>query len=317
MKRLRPEDYQQVLALVVVAVLVTGCSLRTMAINTVADSLVAAGDVYASDDDPELIRQALPFALKTIESLLAEQPENRKLLLAACRGFAQYSYAFVDTEADSLESVDYRAALEERERALKLYLRARDYGLRSLELESPGIGRRLEVAPETALVAFGVDEVPLLYWTGAAWGGTISLGKDRPELMADLPAVRALIERTLELDPDYDLGAAHSVMVVLGALPEAMGGAPERARDHFEQAVALSRGLSAGPYVTLAKQVSVPAQDWREFQQLLEQALEIDPDREPSLRMMNLIVQDQARTLLGEIEELFLDYPKEPTEESQ
>jgi predicted anti-sigma-YlaC factor YlaD len=316
-KRLRPEDYQQVLALVVVAVLVTGCSLRTMAINTVADSLVAAGDVYASDDDPELVRQALPFALKTIESLLAEQPENRKLLLAACRGFAQYSYAFVDAEADSLESVDYRAALAERERALKLYLRARDYGLRSLELESPGIGRRLEVAPATALAAFGIDEVPLLYWTGAAWGGTISLGKDRPELMADLPAVRALIERTLELDPDYDLGAAHSVMIVLEALPEAMGGSPERARDHFEQAVALSRGLNAGPYVTLAKQVSVPAQDWREFQQLLEQALEIDPDREPSLRMMNLIVQDQARTLLGEIEELFLDYPEEPTEESQ
>jgi hypothetical protein len=69
--------------------------------------------------------------------------------------------------------------------------------------------------------------------------------------------------------------------------------------------------------VTLAKQVSVPAQDWREFQQLLEQALDIDPDGEPSLRLMNIIVQDQARTLLGEIEELFLDYPEEPTEESQ
>ncbi|MGB3562637.1 MAG: TRAP transporter TatT component family protein, partial [Thermoanaerobaculia bacterium] len=291
------EDHKQVLALVVAAAMLSGCSLRTMAINTVADSLVAAGDVYASDDDPELIRQALPFALKTIESLLAEQPENRKLLLAACRGFAQYSYAFVDTHADSLESVDYRASLAERERALKLYLRARDYGLRSLELESPGIGRRLEVAPETALAAFGVDEVPLLYWTGAAWGGAISLGKDRPELSADLPAVRALIERSLELDPDYNLGAAHSVMIVLEALPEAMGGSPERARDHFEQAVALSRGLSAGPYVTLAKQVSVPAQDWREFQQLLEQALDIDPDGEPSLRLMNIIVQDQARTL--------------------
>jgi predicted anti-sigma-YlaC factor YlaD len=305
------------LALVVVSALLAGCSLRSMAINTVADSLVAAGDVYASDEDPELVRQALPFALKTIESLLAEQPENRKLLLAACRGFTQYSYAFVDAAADRLERVDYQAALAERERALKLYLRARDYGLRSLELESPGIRRQLEVAPETALADFGVDEVPLLYWTGAAWGGAISLGKDRPELMADLPAVRALIERTLDLDPDYDLGAAHSVMIVLEALPEVMGGSPERARDHFEQAVALSRGSSAGPYVTLAKQVSVPAQDWREFQRLLEQALEIDPDREPSLRLANIIAQEQARTLLADIEELFLDYPEEPTEESR
>jgi predicted anti-sigma-YlaC factor YlaD len=315
--RLRPKDQKQLLALVVVPVLLAGCSLRTMAINTVADSLAAAGDVYASDEDPELVRQALPFALKTMESLLAEQPENRKLLLAACRGFAQYSYAFVATNADNLESVDYRASLAERERALKLYLRARNYCLRSLELESPGSGRQLEIAPETALSGFGVDEVPLLFWTGAAWGGAISLGKDRPELVADIPAVRALIVRSLELDPDYDLGAAHSVMIVLEALPEAMGGSHDRARDHFEQAVELSRGLSAGPYVTLAKQVSVPAQDWREFERLLEQALEIDPDREPSLRLVNIITQERARTLLGEIEELFLDYPEEPTEEDQ
>ena len=311
------KDHQQVLVLIVVSTLLAGCSLRSLAINTVADSLVASGDVYASDNDPELVRQALPFALKTMESLLAEQPENRKLLLAACRGFAQYSYAFVDTNADRLESVDYRASLVERERALKLYLRARDYCLRSLELESAGIGRQLEIAPETALAEFGVDEVPVLFWTGAAWGGAISLGKDRPELSADLPAVRALMERTLELDPDYDLGAAHSVMIVLEALPAAMGGSRERARDHFEQAVTLSRGLSAGPYVTLAKQVSVPALDWREFQQLLEQALDIDPDREPSLRLVNIIAQDRARTLLAEIEELFLDYPGEPSEESQ
>lgn len=291
--------------------------MRSLAINTVADSLVAAGDVYASDDDPELVRQALPFALKTIESLLAEKPDNRKLLLAACRGFTQYSYAFVETEADSLENVDYRAAQAEQERALKLYLRARDYGLRSLELEEPGIGRQLEIAPETALSNIGADEVPLLYWTGAAWGAAISLGKDKPALAADLPAVRALIERTLELEPDYGFGAAHQAMIVLEALPEAMGGSPERARYHFERAVELSDGLSAAPYVTLAKQVSVPAQDWREFRQLLEKALEIDPDREPSLRLANIITQEEARRLLGEMENLFLDYPAEPAEESR
>ena len=128
---------------------------------------------------------------------------------------------------------------------------------------------------------------------------------------------RQITGQRSDLDPDYDLGAAHSVMIVLEALPEAMGGSRERARDHFEQAVALSQGLSAGPYVTLAQQVSVPAQDWREFERLLQQALEIDPDREPSLRLVNIITQQRARTLLGEIEELFLDYPEESTEEDQ
>ena len=46
--------------------------------------------------------QALPFALKTIEALLAEAPEDRNLLLAACSGFTQYAYAFVEVEATIL-----------------------------------------------------------------------------------------------------------------------------------------------------------------------------------------------------------------------
>ena len=35
----------------------------------------------------ELVREAVPFSLKLIESLLAESPRHRGLLLAACKGF--------------------------------------------------------------------------------------------------------------------------------------------------------------------------------------------------------------------------------------
>ncbi len=291
------------------------CSIRSLAINALADSLAASGDVFASDEDPELIRDATPFALKTIEALLAEKPNHEGLLLSACRGFAQYAYAFVETEAEEMEEVDYAAASREYDRALKLYLRARDYCLRSLELESPGIRHRLETLPETAVVELDEELVPLLFWTGAAWGGAISLGTDRPEIVVDWPAVRALTKRVLELDEGFDGGAAHTVMIVLESLPEAMGGSPERARQHFERAVELSRGLDAGPYVTLASSVSVASQDWREFEALLRQALAIDPDDEPGLRLANVIAQRQARRLLDRVEDLFLEYGDESQEE--
>jgi len=62
------------------------CSVRGLAVNALADSLTSTGDVFAADGDPELIRDATPFALKTLESLLAEKPEHQGLLLAACRG---------------------------------------------------------------------------------------------------------------------------------------------------------------------------------------------------------------------------------------
>lgn len=293
---------------VVLLLALTGCSVRSLAVNALASSLAASGDVYASDDDPELVRAATPFALKTIEALLEEKPDHPDLLLAACRGFTQYAYAFVVTEAERLAEVDFDASEHQYQRAVNLYLRGRDYCLHALQLESAGITERLRQAPEGSLESFTAADVPLLYWTGAAWGGAIAIGQDRPDLVADLPAVRALMQRALALDETYAGGAIHAVLIALEALPEAMGGSAQRARDHFARAVELSHGLSAGPYVTLASTVAVAEQDWRQFRDLLESALDIDPDAAPSLRLANIIDQQRARWLLDRIDHYFLDY---------
>ena len=65
-----------------------GCSLKRVAINSVANSLAETGDTFAADPDPELIRGAVPFSLKLVESLWVEVPNQRGLLLTACSGFA-------------------------------------------------------------------------------------------------------------------------------------------------------------------------------------------------------------------------------------
>ena len=93
-------------------------------------------------------------------------------------------------------------------------------------------------------------------------------GELREKTTGEAP-VRALMQRALQLDEAYDLGAIHGVLIALEALPEAMGGSPQRARKHFDRAVELSRGLSVGPYVTLASTVVVAEQDWQEFQHRL------------------------------------------------
>jgi len=115
------------------AALLAGCSIQTFAINKLGDALSESGTTFAADDDPELIAGALPFSLKLIESLLAETPNHRGLLLGASSGFTQYAYAFVKQQADRIEDEDYDEAERLRTRARKLYLRAREYGLRGLE----------------------------------------------------------------------------------------------------------------------------------------------------------------------------------------
>src|SRR5688572_33273410 len=88
----------------------TGCSLKTMAVKTVANTLAQPGDVFTRDDDPDLIREATPFALKLYESLLESVPNHVPLLISTCGGFTQYGYAFLEAEADKIG----RASCRER-----------------------------------------------------------------------------------------------------------------------------------------------------------------------------------------------------------
>jgi len=300
------------LPLLAAALVAPGCSLRRMAMTGLADSISGGtGSVFASDDDPELIRDAVPLSLKTLEALLVELPDHPGLLLAACSGFAQYAYAFPQTDADLVGDADYAKVDALRTRARKLFVRGRDYCLRGLEQRHPGVGEQLLLAPEAALDWAGREDVPLLYWTGASWGGAIALGLDRPELVADFPAVRALFARSLALDESWDRGAIHAALISLDSVPEPMGGSRARARQHFERAVELSGGASAGPYVSYAVGVAQPDGDRAGFERLLEQALAIDPERDASQRLANAIAQRRARHLLDRADALFSDAPAE------
>jgi predicted anti-sigma-YlaC factor YlaD len=298
-----PVRWTALAGLLVALLASSSCSIKKMAVNSIADTLAESGSTFASDDDPELIRDAVPFSLKLMESVLADTPRHRGLLLAACSGFAQYAYAFVQVDAEMVEHEDYAKSEELKARARRLYLRAERYGLRNLEVAYPGIGARLMKDPEAAVrEVTKKEDVPALYWTGASWGAAVSLGLDRPDLIADLPAARALLGRALALDESWGQGAIHEAFISLEALPAAMGGSPARARQHFERAVELSRGLSAAPYVDLATTIAVADQNKAEFEKLLNAALAVDPDKDPDVRLANLITQKLARYLLDNVD---------------
>jgi predicted anti-sigma-YlaC factor YlaD len=294
--------------LICAAVLLSGqgCALKKIALNSVANTLSASGDTFSSDDDPELVRDAVPFALKTYESLLASLPNHRGLLLATCSGFTQYSYAFVQSEADRLESTDYAQSLVHRARALKLYLRGRDYCLRALEIAEPGTVARLNRSPNQALARFRKPDVPLLYWTAASWGAAATLALDQPALVGDLPTVRSLVDRALALDEGFGGGAIHEVLISLEAVPEAMGGSGARAQAHFDRALVLCNGHSAGAYVAFATSVALAAQDRAAFVDLLGRALAVNPEEDKSRRLANLVAQKRARALLARVDDLFV-----------
>jgi predicted anti-sigma-YlaC factor YlaD len=292
------------------ALALAGCSVKRLAIRSLGNALAGGAGVYASDDDPELVAGALPFGLKTIEGLLVEDPGNPKLLLAATSGFTQYAYAFVQQEADLVEERDLERATELRARARRLYLRALGYGWRALELDFPGLRARLQRDPAAAegeLTDLKKEHVPLLYWTASPWAAAIALAVEDAEMTADLAVVEAMMRRALALDESYDLGALHDFFLAYEGSRAAVGGSLDRARTHFDRAMALARGKRAGPLVSFAETVAVGTQDRALFQQLLDQALALDPQTAPEQRLSNVIAQRRARWLLTRIDELFIE----------
>lgn len=267
--------------------------------------MAKSGGAFASDNDPELIEAAAPFSLKLMESLLAETPAHEGLLTATAGGFTQYAFAFVQQEADEIEADDFAAAQAMRARARRLYLRARDYGLRGLDERHPGFAAELDSDPARAAARATKDTVPLLYWTAAAWSGAVGLSKDNPALIADLPKIDALIDRAVALDESWDSGALHTFLITYEMTRG--GDSAERSRRHFERAVELSDGRLAAPYVSYAEAVPLQRQQPAEFRRLLEQALAIDADAGPPARLANLIAQRRARWLLDSMDELFLN----------
>lgn len=298
---------RQTAALVVLAVLASGCSAQRIVSNRLASALAAGGDTYASDNDPELVAAALPFSLKLMESVLASTPEHRGLLAATSAAFTQYAYAFVQQEADMAALEDVERAWAGQDRARRLYLRARDYGLRGLDSVHPGFSDELRRTPAVAASRAGAAEVDLLYWTAVAWAAAITLGKDDPALVADLPLVSALIDRAEAVDGDWGQGAIHTFQISYGmARPDAPEDRLGAVRAHFDQAVTLSGGHDVGPHLGWAEAVCLPREDRDCFEESLRRALALDADAHPPTRLANRVQQRRAAWLLANVDHWIL-----------
>jgi tetratricopeptide (TPR) repeat protein len=303
-RRNMPRLVDELLIGAMTGLLLTGCSIKRTAVDAVGDTLAGGAGVYASDDDPELILEAAPFGLKTYESLLAVSPEHEGLLLAAASGFTVYAYMLQDA-ADRLDATDLEQARQIRRRVRNLYVRGRDHAVRGLEVEHDDFTAILEADRIAALGMTTEDDVPFLYWAGAAWAGALSAAKDDLDLIAELPTAAALVRRVLELDERYDRGSAHEFFISYeGSRP---GGSRAEAREHYRRALEISQGQRASVHLALAETVSVKEQNLVEFKELIDAALAVDPDEVTELRLANIIAQRRAQWLQKRIPDLFLD----------
>jgi predicted anti-sigma-YlaC factor YlaD len=287
------------------------CSIKKLAMNQVANALTdqTSGTVFSGDNDPELVGDALPFAIKLYESLMTANPGHQGLKLKTGSLYIMYANAFLQTPALMLPESEFKMQEFNYKRAKNLYLRGRDIILAALEQKYRGFRQNLQNKKfAQALNATNKKDVPLLYWAGAGWLGAYAIAPFDMDLGMTMPAAAALMNRVLELEENYAAGAIHEFYILYyGSLPEYMGGSLQKARDHFKKAIAVSAGKSSTPYIALATTAAVKEQNFGEFQSLLKQALAIDPDFDPENRLLNILNHRKALWLIEHADDFFLE----------
>jgi len=296
-------QFFKVLTAVVFCLYLSSCSLNKLAINAVSNALTGEGntDVFTSDPDPQLVGDAIPFAIKIYETLLSANPTHHGLMVTTGSLFVMYANAFVQGPTEQLPPVDWKGRETGMMRAKQLYLRGYTILCNALDAKFKGFKQASaeDGSLDTILSKCKKEDVGLLYWTVAGGLAAYSIDIFDFDLSVNVPNWSRMIHRAYELDPDFNGTAIDEFFILFYAsLPELMGGDKEKAKFHFQEAVKKSKGNSVSAYVSYAQSISVPAQDYESYKDCLEKALDIDTDADKSIRLVNIISQRKARWLL-------------------
>ena len=286
-------------AILLAAVFLSSCSIATLGTR--------ATDSFLSEEDPELVDQSLPLLLKASEILADSKPKDVDRAVTASSLAVMYAIGFVSADASGIPSEEVDARMEANLRAKRLLQRAFRRSSAALEYRRAGTLAALSRGDPSPLKTLKAKDVPLLYWTSASALGAFSLDPFDPSVSKHLATAVALLERALELDPDWNYGALQELVISLApSLPRDLGGGEDRAEAAYRRALDASRGLRASPYVSYASSVCVARQDYRAFKEALETALAVDVDADPAGRLANIIAQRNAKRLLAQAPEIFL-----------
>ena len=273
-----------------IALSLSGCaSLMSLAATGLTDNLSAA---ILNQDDPEIVRMGAPSYLLLLDSFVEGNPDNPGILSATATLYATYGAIFVEDEA----------------RAAKLTSRARRYALRAM-CESYSPACRWPDATYDEFVAtldgIGARHADVLYTYGFASLAFLRAHSSDWNSLAELPQIEALFNHYLNISGDEVNSGVYTFMGILLTLrPPALGGEPEKAREFFEKAIALTHGNDLSVKVEFARGYAKLLYERELHDQLLNEVTEADPYQDGFI-LSNVMAQEEAAKLLAEADDYF------------
>jgi len=254
--------------------------------------LSAEGErALASMDDLETARLAAVAHLGRLEELVRVAPGERRVRAMLVAAWARYALLFVEDDLEEArDRGDTTGASYHAVRARNAYERAIHHGREYLDGGAFDAAVSSDSLP-TFLASRRDDDAAALLWLGAAWMGRLRVATENyRQLAAQAHAGEALLERSLALDPQQVGGWAH---LMLGLWLGRVGGDPERARQHFDQAAPLVGQKLLFFQVFQVRTVICQARDRERWDALLREVLDVR-DPAPEFRVDNAVAKRKA-----------------------
>lgn len=274
--RIRP---LRLIATALLLVTATGCA----GLGGLAESL---GDSIASQRDPAIVRDGAPSYLILADTLARRSPDDAATQFSAARLYGTYAGSFVD----------------DPQRRRILSQTAYDYAHTGLclrlETVCAALDQRFPDFRDTVTEAVDDgDSARALYRFTTVWAGWVQARSDDYGALAELPKLQAALKRVVELTPEIDNGFAHVYLgVLLSQRPASLGGQPERAREHFERAIAITDERNLMAKTLFAEHYARLVYDRALHDRLIGEVLDADPEA-GDLTLSNSLAQERAREL--------------------
>lgn len=317
--------YLKLAALLALAPVFFSC--KSMISNKIGDSVAGADKngvavpkktdapdmmmAFMGEKDPQIIAEVLPMIVKMYEILALQNPGHQGLQIMSGQLNVMYGNLCVQTPAEKLPIAELEKQVAEFNRAKYHYLKGRQSILNVFESRWPGFEKAF-LSSDADLIKSYVskikkDDVNAAYWAGGASLISWSLDPLDIDMLSSIQGPVALLEAAAALDPNYNKGAIWDALCQFyTAAPVDFGGDYERGLECYEKALKASGGSSPGIYITYAQSVCKPSGDRDGFIESLNKALAINPDDDPSSRLMCVLNQQKAQYLLDHVDDYFV-----------
>ncbi len=285
-----------------------GCDLTKLTAEQTAGLFHRGSPSIEQYWDYRTAGDGFPGTLLQLEAVASVVPEDERILYLLVQSYVAFGYGWLEDRVEELELAGQtEAAEEERTRARQAYTRARDLGIHWLRIDHDGF----DEARSNGIENFerwlddefdDAEQAEQLFWTGYAWGSFINLSLDDISAIGDLALAKALVARSVELDPNYFHSSGLTFLAV--AESQELSGNMDRAKELFDQALAQTERKSLIIQVNMAKYYAVKKGDRALYEQLLNEVLAAgNPD--PAQRLNNEIAKRRAKRYLAQANDLF------------